>query len=93
MFAGCKDLPSYPRILRGLIYVVSTERAERWSTGLGGVGMHSVCVSIKGFQCWCLRVESPQEELGGHPGGTVSGGSREEAQEGVYEAEGIKMGH
>lgn len=51
------------------------------------------CVSIKGFQCRCLRVESPKEELGGHPGGTASGGSREEAQEGVYEAEGIKMDH
>ena len=60
---------------------------------IGRGGDAQPCVNIKGFQCWCLRVDSPQEELGGHPGGTVSGGSREEAQEGVYEAEGIKMGH
>ena len=40
-----------------------------------------------------LRVGSPQEEHGVPTGGTVSGGSREEAQEGVYEEEGIKMGH
>lgn len=59
---------------------------------IGRGGDAQPCVNIKGFQCWWSKVEPPQEEHGVHTGGTVSGGSREEAQEGVYEKEGIKMG-
>ena len=88
VFAGCKDLSSYPRIMRDLIYIVHWAGTERWNTGLGREGMHSHVWTFKVSSAGGLRVESAQEEHGVHPGGTVSGGSREEAQEGVYEEEG-----